>query len=327
MAKQSIIAYKGFNTDLTCRDFQFQIGETYTHEGKVKACASGFHACENPLDVFNYYNPASRFAIVECSGKISKESDGASKIACGSIHIKAEIGLPTLISKAVDLILSKIEWDTAKESNTDNRSTATNTGSRSAATNTGSRSAAANTGNRSAATNTGYQSAATNTGLCSAAANTGLCSTATNTGDRSTATNTGYQSAATNTGYRSAAANTGLCSTATNTGDRSAATNTGDRSTATNTGDQSAAINTGNRSAATNTGNRSAAEVTGSHSVAAAFGYESKAKAGEGGAIVCVYRDDDNELVHIRASKVGDNGIEAGKWYTLNESGEFIEAK
>ena len=219
MNQQPITAYKGFNTDLTCRDFQFQIGETYTHEGKVEACASGFHACENPLDVFNYYNPTSRFAIVECSGEISKESDGDSKIACGSIHIKAEIGLPTLISKAVDLILSKIKWETAKESNT------------------------------------GYQSAATNTG------------------------------------------------------DRSAATNTGDRS------------------AATNTGNYSAAEVTGDNSIAVALGYSSKAKAGESGAIVCVYRNDDYELIHIRASKVGDNGIEAGKWYTLNESGEFVEAE
>ena len=246
MNQQPIIAYKGFNTDLTCRDFKFKIGETYTHEGEVEACASGFHACENPLDVFNYYNPTSRFAIVECSGEINKESNGDSKIACGSIHIKAEIGLPTLISKAVDLILSKIKWETAKESKT---------------------------GNRSAATNTGDYSAATNTG------------------------------------------------------DQSAATNTGDRSAATNTGHYSAATNTGEQSAATNTGYQSAAEVTGVNSIAAAFGYSSKAKAGESGAIVCVYRDDDYELIHIRASKVGDNGIEAGKWYTLDENGEFIEAK
>ena len=264
MNQQPIIAYKGFNNDLTCRDFQFQIGETYTHEGKVEACASGFHACENPMDVFNYYDPTSRFAIVECSGEISKKSDGDSKIACGSIHIKAEIGLPTMISKAVDLILSKIKWDTAKELNT---------------------------------------------------------------GDYSAATNTGDYSAATNTGYRSAATNTGDYSAATNTGYRSAATNTGDYSAATNTGDQSAATNTGYRSAATNTGYRSAAEVTGYNSIAVALGHSSKSKASESGAIVCVYRNDDNELVHIRASKVGENGIEAGKWYTLDEDGEFIEAK
>jgi hypothetical protein len=157
-----------------------------------------------------------------------------------------------------------------------------------------------NTGDRSAATNTGYRSAATNTG------------------DRSAATNTGYRSAATNTGYRSAA---------TNTGNQSAATNTGDRSAATNTGDRSAATNTGNQSAATNTGDRSAAEVSGKHSIAASLGTEGKAKAGPGGAIVLCYRKPwpSGELVHIRASKVGDNGIKPDVWYELDEAGEFVE--
>ena len=100
---------------------------------------------------------------------------------------------------------------------------------------------------------------------------------------------------------------------------------TGNRSAATNTGDGSAATNTGAGSAATNTGYQSAAEVSGSQSVAAAFGIEGKARASENGAIVLCYRDEDGELIHIRASKVGENGIEAGVWYQLNEDGEFVE--
>ena len=111
----------------------------------------------------------------------------------------------------------------------------------------------------------------------------------------------------------------------TNAGDRSAATNTGDQSAATNTGYQSAATNTGDWSAATNTGNRSAAKVSGKHSVAAALGENSKAKAGAGGAIVCVYRNDDGDLIHIKASKVGENNIKADTWYTLDSDGEFVE--
>ncbi|EPF6889153.1 DUF7666 domain-containing protein, partial [Salmonella enterica subsp. enterica serovar Rissen] len=107
-------------------------------------------------------------------------------------------------------------------------------------------------------------------------------------------------------------------------GDCSAATNTGDCSAATNTGYCSAATNTGYCSAATNTGNRSAAEVSGSQSVAAAFGIEGKARASEGGAIVLCYRDEDGELIHIRASKVGENGIMPNTWYQLNEDGEFV---
>ncbi|EGJ9190447.1 hypothetical protein IOC15_003179, partial [Salmonella enterica] len=107
----------------------------------------------------------------------------------------------------------------------------------------------------------------------------------------------------------------------------SAATNTGDWSAATNTGNWSAATNTGYQSAATNTGNWSAAEVSGSQSVAAAFGIEGKARASEGAAIVLCYRDEDGELIHIRASKVGENGIMPDTWYQLDEGGEFVECE
>ena len=50
-------AYKGFNKDMTCRGFQFKEGETY-HEDTAKLCESGFHACQDPLGCFSYYNPA-----------------------------------------------------------------------------------------------------------------------------------------------------------------------------------------------------------------------------------------------------------------------------
>ena len=145
--------------------------------------------------------------------------------------------------------------------------------------------------------------------------------------DAAKVSNTGDWSAATNTGYRSAATNTGDLSVATNTGDWSVATNTGNRSAATNTGYQSVATNTGDWSVATNTGNRSVAEVSGEQSIAVALGWQSKAKASIDGAIVCVYRNDDGELIHIKASKVGENNIKADTWYTLDEFGEFIEVK
>ena len=261
---KEIIAYKGFKQDWTCRGYQYEVGKTYEHKGNVKACESGFHACEYPLDVLSYYSPAvSKFAVVKMSGETSKDSDDT-KIASAKITIETEINLPEMIKKAVEWIKGKVDWDAAKVSNT---------------------------GDWSAATNTGNWSAATNTG------------------DQSAATNTGDQSAATNTGYRSVA---------TNTGDRSAATNTGYRSVATNTGDQSAA---------TNTGDQSVAEISGKQSIAVALGWQSKAKASIDGAIVCVYRNHEGELIHIKASKVGENNIKADTWYTLDEFGEFVEVK
>ncbi|EPP0271280.1 DUF7666 domain-containing protein [Salmonella enterica subsp. enterica] len=304
---KEIVTFKGFNKDLKCRDFQFEIGKTFHHDGKVEACGSGFHACECPFDVFSYYSPAgSRFAETISFGITDREEDGDTKIASASITIKAELTLPQFIQRGIEWIWSKIDKSLEQQIMCGNRSAATNTGDWSVVTNTGNRSAATNTGNRSAATNTGDWSVVTNTGNLSAATNTGNWSVATNTGNRSAATNTGNWSAATNTG------------------DWSVATNTGNRSVVTNTGNRSAATNTGNWSAATNTGNLSAAEVSGSQSVAAAFGIEGKARASEGGAIVLCYRDEDGELIHIRASKVGENGIMPNTWYQLNEDGEFV---
>ncbi|EJJ9741941.1 hypothetical protein NKG14_001922 [Salmonella enterica] len=262
---KEIVTFKGFNKDLTCRDFQFAIGETFHHDGKVEACGSGFHACECPFDVFSYYPPAeSRYAETLSFGVTDHEEEGDTKIASSSITIKDELTLPQFIQRGIEWIWSKIDKSLEQQIMTGNRSAATNTGNRSAATNTGNRSAATNTGNQSAATNTG---------------------------NRSAATNTGYQSAATNTGY------------------------------------QSAATNTGYQSAATNTGCQSAAEVSGSQSVAASLGIKGKSRASEGGAIVLCYRDKNGELIHIRASKVGENGIMPNTWYQLNEDGEFVECE
>ena len=222
-----IRGYKGFDKDLKCRDFQYEIGKDYEQEGEVKCCERGFHFCENPFDVFRYYSPSdSRYCEVEGDENVDKANDN-SKVATSHIHISAEIGLNELIKAGVKFILDKVNFKDAKS---------TNTGNRSAATNTVYRSAATNTGYRSAATNTGTCSVATNTGYCSAATNTGYCSAATNTGDRSAATNTGDRSAATNTGDCSAATNTGYCSAATNTGNRSAVTVVGKDSVAIVTG-------------------------------------------------------------------------------------------
>ncbi|MFU7134633.1 hypothetical protein ACM75N_11145 [Pseudomonas paraeruginosa] len=347
--EEIVTAYKGFKQDLTCRGYQFEIGGTYKHEGEVEACASGFHSCEYPLDVFGYYAPGeSRFAIVKASGQLSRHDDD-SKIASATLVVEAEISMPTMISRAIDWIMSKIDKSVEQTvvggtaSNTGDYSAASNTGYQSAASNTGDYSAASNTGDYSAASNTGYQSAASNTGDYSAASNTGYQSAASNTGYQSAASNTGYQSAASNTGDYSAASNTGYQSAASNTGDYSAASNTGDYSAASNTGYQSAASNTGNRSAASNTGNRSAAsntgyqsaasntgyqsaaEVSGKESVAASLGIEGRARASAGSAIVLCHRDDEGRLIHIRASKVGENGVEPDTWYQLNAEGEFVE--
>ena len=72
-----VVAYKGFDKDLRCRGFQYEVGKTYTHEGNVSLCEGGFHACENPLSVWSFYSlvGGNRFAVVEQSGDIAKDGD------------------------------------------------------------------------------------------------------------------------------------------------------------------------------------------------------------------------------------------------------------
>ena len=48
-------AYKAFNSDMTCMDFQYEEGKTYEFDGKPELCERGFHACLSLADVFNYY--------------------------------------------------------------------------------------------------------------------------------------------------------------------------------------------------------------------------------------------------------------------------------
>ena len=104
MEQKKIKAYKGFNSDMTCRGFQYEVGKTYElpkGEG-VEVCSNGFHACENPYDVLGYYNDIDgRYCEVEQAGTI--RSDGE-KTASSKIKIKADIGFVGLFRAGIEYL-------------------------------------------------------------------------------------------------------------------------------------------------------------------------------------------------------------------------------
>ena len=108
MEENKIIAYKGFDENLRCRGFQYEIGKEYVHEGEIECCESGFHACTNPFDVLDYYpsDSRNRFCVVEQSGMIKTGNDD-SKQASSKIKIKAEIGMAGLFKAGVEWIKGK----------------------------------------------------------------------------------------------------------------------------------------------------------------------------------------------------------------------------
>ncbi len=227
-AEEAVISYKGFDNAWKCRDFQYKVGKTFTHDGSVNACESGFHACEYPLDVFEYYPPAgSRFAVVKQYGELSRH-DGDSKVASKSISIMTEISISGLVE-------ATIEYTSRRCKPIDPESPASATG------------------------------------------------------------------------------------------DYGAASATGQKGAASATGDHGAASATGDYGAASAIGDQGAASATGKASVAAATGLNGSAKGASGCAIVLVRLDVDGTIIHIRASKVGENGVKPGVWYSLDENGEFME--
>ena len=115
-----IITYKGFDKDFKCRGFQYEVGNTYETDDDIACCNRGFHACESPMEVFDYYDMlTSRFAEVEQSGKIDKEA--ASTKTCSSrIKIKAELKLADIINLGVEWLKEITSPSKIEANNTSN---------------------------------------------------------------------------------------------------------------------------------------------------------------------------------------------------------------
>ena len=98
-----MIAYKGFNKDMTCRGFQFEEGKTY-EEDSAELCRNGFHACEMPLNVFEYYVPGSSvYHRVELED-VSPERKEDSKVCAKKIKIGARLSIGELVKLQAEYV-------------------------------------------------------------------------------------------------------------------------------------------------------------------------------------------------------------------------------
>ena len=198
--------YKGFNKDMTAKNgYQYEEGKEYEEE-KAVACECGFHACEYPLDCFEYYSPAnSVYHIVEQSGELSKNSSDT-KVASTKIKIGAEISIAGLVKAAIEYTKerTKPECDA--------------TGKCGASSATGKCGASSATGDRGASSATGYRGASSATGYRGASSATGDRGASSATGDRGASSATGDYGASSATGDYGASSATGKCGASSATG-------------------------------------------------------------------------------------------------------------
>src|SRR3990172_635470 len=101
---KKVIGYKGLDKDFSCKGFTYEVGQDYTVEGDIELCENGFHFCENPLDVLDFYPlVGGKFALVSTTGDVKKDDK---KSVTNKIHIEAELGLADFIEASV-----KFLWD------------------------------------------------------------------------------------------------------------------------------------------------------------------------------------------------------------------------
>ena len=218
-------ACKGFDKNLRCRGFQYEVGGEYTEE-TAELCNRGPHACENPLDTLRYYRPGdSRYCEVEIEDN-GQRSSYDSKVCGKHIKIGAEIGLKGVINAGVRFVFDKCE--SATEENALGVS-----GNAAASGEKGNAAASGLSGNAAAS---GWMGNAAASGWMGNAAASGLSGNAAASGERGNAAASGLSGNAAASGERGNAAASGLRGNAAASGLSGNAAASGLRGTASVTG-------------------------------------------------------------------------------------------
>ena len=175
-------ACKGFDKNLRCRGFQYEVGGEYTEE-TAELCNRGPHACENPLDTLRYYRPGdSRYCEVEIEDN-GQRSSYDSKVCGKHIKIGAEIGLKGVINAGVRFVFDKCE--SATEENASGWR-----GNADASGDSGNAAASGWRGNAAASGRSGNAAASGDSGNAAASGRSGNAAAS---GERGTAVATGEQ--------------------------------------------------------------------------------------------------------------------------------------
>jgi hypothetical protein len=186
-AETVIVAYKGFNRRWMCRNFQYKVGKSYTHAGAVRACNSGFHACEYPLDVFSYYAPdQSHYAVVKQAGTLDRQR-GDNKVASSKITIEAQIGIPGLVKAAIEWTRKAAENPTSGDS----ANSATSGDSAHSAT-SGDSAHSATSGNYAHSATSGYSAHSATSGYSAHSATSGDSANSATSGNYANSATSGY---------------------------------------------------------------------------------------------------------------------------------------
>jgi len=293
--------YKGFNSDWTCLNMKYKVGETYEMKGKPVLCEEGFHFCEYPLDVFKFYRPidqdlhnsvkldVKKYAKVESLGDVVKECYETSKCCTNKIKIESEMDYKDIIIDSIKCIEESIKsknvtpqiknsnecgkaisynlYDYSKSVNTSSGSSiSANIGDNSASFTYCTNTIAANTGDHSYS---GNYMPAISRNSSNISANTGMYSISLTNDSCSISSTTGdFSVSYSSHGGRNISASTGNYSISHSEGFESISANVGREGISYTEKSSSISVTTGSNGISYNTGEEGIAIANGTHGIA-----------------------------------------------------------
>jgi len=323
--EKKIIAYKGFDKNLKCRDFQYEVGKEYKMDGDIKCCERGFHACESPLEVFDHYDMLnSRFAEVEQSGEIDKEED-TTKVCSSKIKIKAELNLADIVNLGVEWIKdvtspSKLKKETDLNDNGNNSAQIGSSGYSAQIGSSGDSAKIGSSGDSAKIGSSGDYAKIGSSGYSAQIGSSGYSAQIGSSGDSAQIGSSGDYAQIGSSGYSAQIGSSGDSAQIGSSGYSAKIGSSGDSAKIGSSGD-SAKIGS--------SGDSAKIESTGKHSVVMAAGNNSIAKAKIGSWITLSEWDCINGVwipICVKTEQVDGERIKADTFYKL-VNGEFKEVE
>ena len=306
MSENVIKSYKGFDKDMQCRGFQYEVGKEYNMDGEIKCCNRGFHACKSPLEVWDYYDMLnSRFAEVEQSGNIDEE-EKSTKICSSRIKIKAELKLADIINIGVEWLKditspSKVKADGALNDNGDRRK---QIGS------------------------SGYYAQIGSSGYSAKIGSSGYYAQIGSSGDSAQIGSSGYYAQIGSSGYYAQIGSSGDSAKIGSSGDSAKIGSSGYSAQIGSSGYYAQIGSSGDSAKIGSSGDSAKIDSTGEDSVIMCAGRNSRAKAKVGSWITLAewkWSDEKNHVpVCVKTEYVDGENIKADTWYQL-KNGNFVE--
>ena len=316
MSENVITSYKGFDKNMQCRGFQYEVGKEYEMDGEIKCCNRGFHACKSPLEVWDYYDMLnSRFAEVEQSSNIDEE-ENSTKVCSSRIKIKAEL-------KLADIINIGVEWlkDITSPSNVKAGGVLNDNGNRKKQIgSSGDYAKIGSSGYYAKIGSSGYSAKIGSIGDYAKIGSSGYSAKIGSSGDYAKIGSSGYSAQIGSSGYSAQIGSSGDYAKIGSSGYSAKIGSSGYSAQIGSSGD-SAQIGS--------SGDSAQIDSTGEDSVIMCAGNKSKAKAKIGSWITLAeweWSDDKNRYVPVcvKIEYVDGENIKADTWYQL-KNGKFVE--